>query len=407
MLERSTITEQFSTFIELADDRFSRWVTNARLSHSMRLALKQVNAELNQQPIRAAAQFWTTYWHKRWRDGGEGSRASLPYGHLAAFMQEPCYWAAHKMARFSNQPSGLADYFQLAIARFDYVLRHFSTAQSARLDAYAYTAFCNIIRDTLRQRKELDICSDWALLRRISKKRLEASLRAAGLQDVDQYVLAWRCYKRVHTPSPHGTRQLHQPAAAVWQAIAQEFNQQRQTLDPVPPSCDAAVLAQGLRRCAAAARAYLYPKSTSLNEPQPGRDSGELQDTLVGPESCSLMDVIVLEEEAAARRSQQLEVDQVLREALLRLPDETQGILKRYYQQGQTQQQIAQALDLKQYTISRRLSKARETLLKQVSIWSRDTLHISLTSDVVTGINSVLEEWLHHYYEAQPQETRQ
>ncbi|MGF1538375.1 MAG: sigma-70 family RNA polymerase sigma factor [Elainellaceae cyanobacterium] len=397
MLERPTITEQFSTFVEFADNRFSRWATDLRLSRNMMAALERTSLRQDEPPA-AAVQFWTVYWHKRWRTSNDDTCASLPYGHLAAFMQEPCYWAAHKMARFSTNQYGLADYFQLAIARFDYVLQHFSPSQGSRLDTYAHTAFCNILRDALRQRKEVDICSDWALLRRVSQKRLEDSLRTAGLREVDQYVLAWRCYKLVHTPSAQGTRQLSQPEADSWQAIAREFNRQRQTLSPVPPSRDGATLDQWLRRCAALVRAYLYPQATSLNVPKPGRESGELQDTLVGPEENSLLDVLVAEEEAATRRGQQLALDQVLRETLPQLSTDAQTLLALYYRQGQTQQQIAQALGLKQYTVSRRLSKAREALLKQVAVWSRDTLHISLTTDVVIGINTVLEEWLHHYY---------
>jgi hypothetical protein len=53
---------------------------------------------------------------------------------------------------------------------------------------------------------------------------------------------------------------------------------------------------------------------------------------------------------------------------------------------------------MKQYTISRRLTKARETLLLALAQWSRDTLHITLTSDVLKDTSTVLEEWLQTHY---------
>ncbi|MEO1399776.1 MAG: sigma-70 family RNA polymerase sigma factor [Cyanobacteria bacterium J06635_1] len=401
MLKRASVTEQFSTFIELADERFSRWVPDGRLTRSMTAALEHFHEQSGRSAEgKVLSEFWTVYWHRRWREGLSEREVSLSYGHLAAFVQEACYWAAQKTTSFSSSRYTLVDYFQLAIARLDTVLKHFSPERGSRLDAYAHTAFKNLIRETLRQRKEIDICSDWALLLRISQKRLEESLRAAGQTDIDPSVLVWRCFKVAYEPSRHTTRQLEQADAAFWQAIAREYSQQRQTLTSVLPNTDAKALMQTLRRCAAAARAYLYPNVASLNVPYPGRDSGEVQDTLPNPEADSILDAMVTAEEMAARRQQQTEIDRVLREALQQLSDEAQQILILYYQENQTQQQIAQTLDIKQYTVSRRLSKARESMLKQIAIWSRDTLHISLTSDVLTSINTVLEEWLQRYYGA-------
>ncbi len=407
MLKRALVTEQFSTFVELADERFSQWVPDGRLTRSMAAALDRFHEQSGRSvEERALPEFWTVYWHQCWCESRSAREVGISYGHLAAFVQEACYWAAQKTTSFSSSQYTLADYFQVAIARLDTVLKSFSPERGSRLDAYAHTAFKNIIRETLRQQKEINICSDWALLLRISQKRLAESLRAAGQADIDPSVLVWRCFKAAYEPSHHTTRQLDQADADIWQAIAREYGQQRQTLTPVPPSANVKALMQQLRRCAAAARTYLYPKTASLNAPQPGRDSGEVQDSLPSPAADSLLDAMVAAEETTARRQQQSAMNQVLCEALLQLSDEAQKILTLYYRENQTQQQIAQTLAVKQYTVSRRLSKARESMLKQIAIWSRDTLHISLTSDILTGINTVLEEWLQcHYGALNPEET--
>lgn len=405
MLERASVSEQFSTFMELADERFSRWVPDGRLMRSMAAAQTCLGEQSRQAAENAdkavePKQFWAVYWYRCWCSGAAEKNASLPYGHLAAFVQEACYWAAQKTTRFSNSRYTLVDYFQLAIARLDTVLKYFSPERGSRLDTYAHVAFKNIIRETLRQQKEIDICSDWALLLRLSQKRLVESLQAAGEQELQSQLLAWRCFKAAYNSSVHSIRQLDQADADIWSEIACEYNQQRQTLSPVPPSSDVPTLRKTLRCGAAAARTYLYPKTTSLNASRPGQDEGELQDTLASPEDDSLLDGLVAAEELAKRRQQQADVDQILQEALSQLSNEAQKIFTLYYRESQTQQQIAQTLDIKQYTVSRRLSKARETMLKKVAIWSRDTLHISLTSDLLTSINTVLEEWLTRYYSA-------
>ncbi|NJO53383.1 MAG: hypothetical protein HC840_32720 [Leptolyngbyaceae cyanobacterium RM2_2_4] len=74
-------------------------------------------------------------------------------------------------------------------------------------------------------------------------------------------------------------------------------------------------------------------------------------------------------------------------------------LLALYYGQQLTQQQIAQQLEIKQYTVSRRLSSTKEILLKAIAQWSQETLHISLTSPAVQQMSLVLEEWLQVQYD--------
>ena len=401
MLERASLVEQFSTFIELANERFSRWVPDGRLIRSMSAAQSRLDEQsphvTNEQGM---AQFWAIYWHRRWQEEHADPHASLSYGHLAAFVQEACYWSAQKTMQFSSSRYTLADYFQLAIARLDTVLKSFSSERGSRLETYAYVAFKNIIRETLRQQKEIHICSDWALLLRLSQTRLEASLRATGKLEIAPAILAWRCFKAAYDPAVHSTRQLDQTDADIWSVVVHEYNQQRRTLSPIPLSAEVPTLHKTLRHCAAATRAYLYPQVASLNATLPGQDGGELQDILASPEEDALLEAMVAHEELAQRRQQQANIDQVLRAALGQLPDEAQKIFTLYYRENQTQQQIAEGLGIKQYTVSRRLSKAREAMLKEIAIWSRDTLHIALTSDLLASINTVLEEWLARHYGA-------
>jgi DNA-directed RNA polymerase specialized sigma24 family protein len=107
---------------------------------------------------------------------------------------------------------------------------------------------------------------------------------------------------------------------------------------------------------------------------------------------------MIVEEEQAYRNQQQSQISQVLLEAINHLDPDERKLLELYYAQKATQTEMAQQLGTKQYNVSRKLSKARKTLLKSLAQWSKETLHISLTSDVLNGISAVLEEWLAGHY---------
>lgn len=447
MLTRHTVVEQFSAFMELTDNRFCRWLVDPRLNRSMTKAIDTLSKapplerhpdsnsththkNTNTNPPQAfidqerltQSNFWTIYWHREW----QMKPNSLAYHHLMAFAQESCYWAALKISTgFSSTQYALSDCFQVAIAGFPKILRSFSPHQNAQLDTYARRAFGNIIRDTLRQRKETDICSDWSLLRKLSQKRLQEAIASAGQADRGPvYILAWQCFKDLYVPDrSRSTKQLEGPDASTWDAIAQQF-QKSVSSDQMsifnPPgdaiaSTDATTLKKWLLLCATMARAYLYPKAKSLNAPKLGADSGELQDSIpeirnTHPETGPMPDLLaamIAQEEQHQRQAQRTTIKQVLEQAISQLKPEAQMILKLYYGQGFNQQDIAQVLNIKQYTVSRRLRRIKETLIKQCATWSEQTLHISLTSDVLESIGLVIDEWLCSHHAAQPEQERE
>jgi RNA polymerase sigma factor (sigma-70 family) len=347
--------------------------------------------------------FWAIYWYKLWLP----QPASLAYAHLSAYLQEACYWAAQKTsASFSNAQYTLSDCFQMAIARVDKVLKGFNPQMGFSLSNYASAIFTSAIRDILRQHQEVDICTNWSLLRKLSQKRLVESLQNVGLssETIACYVLAWNCFKTLYVPvQATGTRKLPKPDPATWVAIAKLYNTQRQSQLTTPGSeCSPETVEKWMLACAKAARSYLYPTFTSINAPKPGQDSGELVDNLPESPQESLLTQLIDQEEQDSRHSQQTQINAVLFEALAKLAPEAQSILQMYYGQEFTQQQIAKQLDVKQYTVSRRLTKSRESLLLTLANWSKEALHISVTSEVLKYINTVMEEWLKVYYSHPP-----
>jgi len=393
MRYRQDITELFSTFAQLEADRLRKWLTDPQLRRSMRKCLEHTPEEA------IAENFWAIYWHKHWQNQSH----SLSKMHLSAYLQEQCYWAAEKtVAKFAtiNQYS-LADYFQLANAEVENILKGFKPEVNNNLKAYAQMAIPTRLRDILRQRKEADGCTNWALLRKVSKKQVLASLSHTGLSPamIAQYRLAWCCFKELYVPNQAGgNSRLPEPNHQLWQAIANLYNSERlNQLTQQTPQCSADILENWLTHTAIYLRAYLYPPMSSLDALKSEDDSNITLD-LPDPSSDSLIADILAQEDAQNRQNQLLQMNDLLSKALQGCNAQSQEILKLYYHQGLTQQDIIKQLQISQPTVSRRLIKARESLLSALIKWSQETLNISVTSNQIKDMSNVLEEWLKTNY---------
>jgi len=396
MHPRHNTIEIFSTFLQLAEDNFRCWMVDPKLRRSMERLSEKVSGS------KAGENFWVLYWYKIWQDCSD----RLAQAHLSAYLQEVCYWSASKTAlRFSIAQYKLSDCFQMAIAAVPKVLKGYNPSQNSRLKDYASAVFNSAIRDTLRRRREIDICTDWALLRRLSQKRLVESLENAGLtpENISRYQLAWNCFKTLYVPSQAtGTRQLSRPDRETWDAIAQQYvRDRRPSLSSSEPPASPETLERWLKDCAQAARSYLYPAVSSLNVPTSGGTTRELQDYLPATDDESLVAQLIDQENSQVRKSQQAQIDGVLNDAIAKLSSEAREFLHLYYREGLTQQKIAARFEMKQYKVSRRLNRARESLLKALAQWSQQTLNISLNSTAIQGASTVLEEWLQQHYSSQ------
>lgn len=394
MRSRQGITELFTTFLQLDTDRVIGWATDPRLHRN----LLKCQASLSQP--EDSEIFWVSYWYKVWQEHSE----SLAKGHLSAYLQEVCYWVAHKtIANLSSGQYTVSDCFQMAIARVDQVLKGFKPNIGFSLKNYSSAVFSSELKDLLRQQQEIDICSNWRLLRKLTQKRLVESLQNIGLSanTIQSYVLAWKCYQSLYAPQQAtGTRKLPKPDEATWQAIAELYNSERYSQLSVPGAeCSGAMMEKWLVACAKAVRDYFYPNVASINASIGDEDSsGEYQDILPQLQQESLLTEFVAEEELLDRHSQHSQISTVLIAALNDLDQEAQKLIQLYYSKSLTQQQIGLELEIKQYTVSRRLAKAKDSLLLKLATWSKDSLHIPLNSSVLNYISTVLEEWLHAYY---------
>lgn len=165
------------------------------------------------------------------------------------------------------------------------------------------------------------------------------------------------------------------------------------------PEGSSEAIERWLNQCAGWVRAYLYPPVESLNLPKAGVESGrERQDDLADPLQESLLAELIAQEDDQARQTQQADVRCAIVAALDALEPQSQEMLRLYYQQGQTQTQIMQHLQMSQATVSRRLTKAREALLLALVQWSQAQVNRTPTPSLIKELSAALEEWLEVYY---------
>ena len=419
MPSRRSLVEQFSTFLQFEGDRPRPWLTDPRLRRSMEQRL----APLSQTEQRDE-NFWALFWHQQWLKhrpdlaSPPSTRPSpiqqLPQNHLTAFVQDGCYWAAHKtVTRFKNLPYGLADCFQLAIAQFSKILRGFDPAYGSDFATYANATFASLIRETLRQRNEVDICTDWGLLRKLSKKRLTEALQNQGLGEasIQSHVAAWQGFKLHYVPhQATGTRKLTKPDGETLDSIATYYKaQKRDQLSLIRPNAGPAEIEAMLLAAAKAARQYLYPAQVSVNAQRAGQET-EFIDSLPETNALSPMESLVEDEARTERQQQRQALGEILGQLLNDLDDDAQTLLGFYYRDGLTQQAMAQALGVKQYSVSRKLSRIRQSMVKQLAAWSQeqqaqqtvsadvDSLHTGPDLDLLNTVSSVLDEWLQQHF---------
>ncbi len=387
MQPRQGIIEIFSTFVQLDADNFIGWGTDQKLRRSIKYCIEESRQQESEN-------FWALYWYKVWQT----QSSPIAAAHISAYLQEVCYWVARKIAFNFKNESSVADCFQIAISRVSKILKRFNPEYSSNLKGYAALAFEGFIKDSLRLRKEADICTEWGLLHKISRKRLIDSLQNAGFNNpiINSYVLAWECFKELSANNTK-IRRLVKPDDLTWEEITNLYNAQRLSqLNSSAPAATKETLEKWLSSSAKAVRVFLYPNLISVDTPRK-EEEGSLLDCIPA-NSESLLTEIIAQEEAATQQAQIKQLQGVLRQAIMKLDEQSQQLLLFYYKEKLTQQQIAQQLQIKQYQVSRRLSSIKRRLLEFLAQWSHETLHISPTPDVLDAMSICLDEWLTKKY---------
>lgn len=388
-LKNRNIVQKFSTFIKFEDDRFADLITNPQLQISINNHLELFpNHQKNEQ-------FCALYWYQRWQNEPN----TLNKYHLLAYFQEPCYWVSRTTFRtfdYLNLPYTIPDYFQIAIVEFEQVLQTYNPTFGSKLSNYATLKFQSIIFNILRQKKQANTSTDWALLRYTSRKTFMASLGVVNFseRDINSYDLAWTCFNEIYTPtqSKMGQR-LPAPSAETWQIITLAYNQRNLLFQITPQK-----IKQMLREIAGLIRNYLYPEITSLNQKLNEETNTELIDSI--PDTIDPIEKLISEEEINSRRIILQEMNQLLETQINNFfSEEMQAIFTLCYGHNLTQTQIANELNTTQATVSRRITRGRKLLLDTLVKWTQETLDRRIDCNTINEMSQYLTEWLYTHYE--------
>jgi RNA polymerase sigma factor (sigma-70 family) len=395
MQPRTQLIDLFSAFALLEGDYFRKWVLEPRLRRSMEASIANASESVKSDNV------WAIYWHRQWQN----QDARWAEQHLTAYLQESCYWVARTLVRrLSSTQYTTADCFQIANSEIRRVLQHFSPDRGSSLKSYASFVLTNILKDMFRQRQAADICSDWALLRKVSKKRIKDVLLNTGVVEPEtaQYQFSWVCFQALYVPSETTGGQLPQVSRQFWEEVATLYNTKRLGQLVVPGnSLTGEQLESRLYKLSRWVRTYLYPDVDSLNRSKPGQEVGEMQDDLTDPLfSQNLLDQELEREEIEQRVNQKGQLQTILIKALEELEPELQEILRLFYQQNMSQQDLASHLQLSQPTVSRRIKKAEEKLLGTLLNWRQSQLNQFPDPNELKDISIGLREWLAMYYDS-------
>ena len=403
MPPRNTLLALFSTFADLQDDRIRCWISDARLQRNMIRHLAQTPTEKGPEDRTRSEKIWVHYWIRQWRDGHpeaqSKTRSSLSQQHLSAYLQESFYWTAQKITqRFPGTSQSTSDLFQSASLELPRLLQGYNSDLGSSLKSYAAMVLFNNLKDQLRQRREIDICSQWSLLRKVSKRCVRETLLSVGINDRlgNNYFQAWICFNICYIPaSAQGTERLAPPDCNGWQRITDEYNQNYQDEPAITPQ----EIEARLLKLTTWIRSRFYPNVGSLNQTRAGYESGEIQDDLVDDEPVTLLDRAIEQEAIQERTAQHLALKCILEQALSQLDPEAQVLLQLFYQEHLSQSTIAQHLGVNQSQISRRLQKAEAQLLQRLLDWIRQQTHEFLKPAELKPISDRLKEWLIDRYQ--------
>ncbi len=398
---RQSIVEMFSSFLQLRESK-NVWIPQLKLRRSMEKHLKHHNSP----PTKG--NFWALYWYKIWYKQPQ----TIAKEHLYAYLQETAYKAAYDRAQKvhpSQRWDKLQEYFQIGFKNriYDRVLKKFNSEYGSDLAAFALPIFKNSINEELRQANKAASHSDWSLLRHTADKLLNKALQTHGLseQDIESYLLLRDCFKKLYNPeTPKANKQLSSPDIETFQAITKTYNQERLSqLSNPGAKLNLNDIKVRIKEIAEAIRNYYAPVMISLNNPLGKQGLGEIQDIITSSETESLLENLIREQEELTVTKLQQEINSILEQFLAeKLTLEQKQYFQLYYGIGLTQAEIAEKLlgeIKKQYTISRKMNKTYEELLKVLVKWANNTkTHNSKSDNIVGNVDILLKEWLQKYY---------
>ncbi|NJR76834.1 MAG: hypothetical protein HC773_31445, partial [Scytonema sp. CRU_2_7] len=240
--------------------------------------------------------------------------------------------------------------------------------------------------------------SDWGLLKHCTRKSLQQALQSQGYTQPQFgcYLLAYNCFKEIYAPQkPTSNRSLQPPTDTQFQEITNQYNHLVQ--QSVPDTLDTVHqenMRQWLLECIQALRNFRSTHIISLDAPKSEDEhSAPLSEITPNPVSESQWEKIIVQELTPQLMA-------TLSELLTQLDRYTNNHLLLRYGFNLDNRSIAPFFFVDSTTISRRCNKTTQELLRQLTQWAQEELHITPDSENLKEINTVLKQCLNQYYQS-------
>ncbi len=397
--KRKDTIEKFSTFLVLINQEsyLGKWHIDVKLRKNMERILDDNQIE---EEFLARSFLNTT----------KINQDKLCSLHLSAYLQEIGFYAAKKVfQRVGNITLGLTwqDYYGFAaekIAQPELLLSKYNPNREVKIVTYAQNKLEGKIADSAYSSLGWRLCSDWGLLRKMSKKAGRKALEEIGGlmgKSLEQHLIIWQCFQVIYAPNNNkNSRKLSPPTETQYKKISEQYNLM------MVEKINTEVAKIMLATCIDVARKYYNPQTIGYPE---NFDLADTHNNLI--ES--------LQEE---NKHQQLQnINNILNEAINILSQEEQILLQLWKGLKITQKDIVTFLKdnflgfvTQQYEISRKGDRAKKkileylikTLLNDGSKLTKEKLdnlknpfNSCLESYFIKNINKILEQLYQQYQE--------
>lgn len=372
------IIARFSQFFQLNPD--PRWIRDRSLEINLNRLVKQYPNQ--------GEKFWLRYW----LESAKTQADALAVQHLRAYLENACYWSAIAAYNdFSTPDLTWWDYWQVARAIASEPVKLFASYDFTRKTlprTYAQTKLKYAIISRIRAGKQAERASDWGLLQSLSKTAIKTALKKAGIGEpkLSQCFKAWQAFKEVYAPvAVLQNRQLPSPTDAELAGMTQYYNEQRSLSETAISQVEIQKL---LTLCIQVVRAINKIEFTRL----------DVDNSTLKLELAQKSEDLAQQQQQQAIYSQEWEqVKLELSLAIATLSPDARKMLILERGLGWNQTDIGKEFGLKQYQVSRQLSRHKGFLLKTLAQWSQNQTGLTLSDETIAHLSDELDLWLIWY----------
>ncbi|MEI6381613.1 MAG: hypothetical protein WCO81_12130 [Cyanobacteriota bacterium ELA615] len=389
MIKRTTLVEQFSTFIDFSSER---WIIEYKLQQRME------NYLLADSSL-TSTEYWGLFFQQKWL--AQGKKQDFFRSHLYAYLQEPCYYIAKEIEHnYYNKQFryNCEDYFNLGVLEFDKILTDFKPGLNTRLYLFATIRLKWRILDRMREIDRTVGYTIWSLLLSSSPTRFKKALINQGIsQDIlANYNLVWNLYKEFYSRAQiKQNGKLDKPDIKTIEAITNAYNLKTQS------KVDLMTIERWLISSGQAIFQFMSPPVSvpleplitsqgNFNEPTTEEKEQEYKKFLENQEIFArIYNWLTKELENIFEQTEKN-----------KLHPEIKKILEYKYLEKLPQNQIGQKVNpaLKQFEVSRQLDRFYLKLSKSLIQWSSANLESPLKAQDIENLSESVEQWIEYYY---------